>query len=141
MAKNLTAQEIAEKHARNLKNSVQDIRRGVERLTENPMEKAAGQEDKMRQNLLKSIDSGKWKAGLMRVSLEEWKEAVLTKGIDRIAVGIDAALPAQVEFYGQLIEHQNRLSAKINNMPDLTLEDSIARMTAQVRGMADFVRR
>ena len=68
MAK-LTATEFQEKHARRLKAAVEDVRRGIDRVTENPCEKAAAKQDKMLTNLTAAVSSGKWAGGLKRVSL------------------------------------------------------------------------
>lgn len=137
----LTPEEYAEKHARNLKASLPDIRSGVERVTESPTAKAAARQDKMLANLTEAINSGKWAAGLRRVSLEEWKVKTLAKGVNRIATGIDQAHDKVVSFATDLIAFENRLMATVEAMPDLTLEDSIARATAWIRGMAGFSRR
>ena len=58
MAK-LTASEFQEKHARRLKAAVEDVRRGIDRVTENPCEKAAAKQDKMLTNLTAAVSSGK----------------------------------------------------------------------------------
>lgn len=137
----LTPQEFQEKHARNLKASVPDIRRGVERVTDSPTAKAAAQQEKMLSRLTEAVASGKWAAGLRRVSLEEWKDKTLNKGIGRIAAGIDAAAPKVVAFATDLIAFENTLMSRIEAMPDLTLEDSIQRATEWIRGMAKFERR
>ena len=65
----LTAQEFQEKHARRLKASTEDMRKGVEKITESPTAAAAAKQDKMRNNILESIDNGKWANGLKRVTL------------------------------------------------------------------------
>lgn len=137
----LTPEEFAEKHARNLKASVPDIRAGVTRVTESPTAKAAAKQDKMLANLTEAVSSGKWAAGLRRVTLEEWKEKTLAKGIVRIAAGIDAAHDKVVAFATDLIAFENTLMSRVGAMPDLTLEDSIARATEWIRGMAGFSRR
>jgi len=134
----ITPQQYAEKHARRLKASTEDIRLGVTRVTESPTEKAAAKQDKMLANLEESVRSGKWARGLRRVSLADWKEKTLSKGIGRIAAGIDAAHDKQVDFATQLFAHENQLLAQVGAMPDLTLEDSISRATAWIRGMAQF---
>ena len=67
----LTPEQAQEKHARRLKGSIEDIRLGVERVTTSPTQLAAAKQDKMKMRLLASIDSGKWSAGLKRVSLDE----------------------------------------------------------------------
>jgi len=136
----ITPEEYAEKHARNLKASIEDIRRGLTRVTESPTAKAADQQEKMLARLSEAVRSGKWAAGLRRVSLEEWKEKTITKGLPRIAAGIDAAHGKQVDFATALFAHENRLLGEIARLPDLTLEDSISRATAWIRGMSTFTR-
>lgn len=139
MAK-LTAQEFQEKHARRLKASVEDVRKGIDRVTENPCDKAAAKADKMLANLTASVTGGKWAAGLKRVTLEEWKRKARDIGVNRIAAGIDGASDKVVAFAEQLLPHIDREQAKIKAMPDVTLDDNINRMTSFIRGMANFKR-
>jgi len=141
MAVKITPQEYADKHARRLKASVDDIRTGVSRVTESPTAKAAAKQDKMLANLQAAVQSGKWKRGLERVTLEEWKKKTLEKGIGRIAQGIDSVRDQQVDFATQLFAFENGLLGKIDTMADLTLEDSISRATEWIRGMAKFERK
>jgi len=134
----LTPAEAREKHARNLKASVPDIIIGVNNVTEAPGVKAAAQVAKMRQNLLESIDSGKWADNVSAVTLAEWRSDMIDKGVNRIAAGIDGAASKVETFFGNLFPYQDSLQLELDRMPDLTLEDSIARMTKWVRGMANF---
>ena len=140
MAK-LTPKQAQEKHARNLKASVPDITLGVDRVTEAPGVKAAAKAAKMKANLVKSIDDGTWAARVSGVSLEEWKSHMKTKGIPRIAAGIDGAAVKTEDFFSQLFAYQDSIKSRIDAMPDLTLEDSISRMTQWVRDMAKFSKR
>ena len=132
--------EYQEKHARRLKASVEDVRAGIDRVTESPTEKAAAKQDKMLTNLTASVQSGKWAAGLKRVSLEEWKTKARDIGVNRIAAGIDGAADKVVAFAEQLLPHIDRGQAKIKTMPDTTLDDNINRMTTFVRHMSEFKR-
>jgi hypothetical protein len=134
----LTPEEFAEKHARRLKASVDDIRNGVSRVNEAPGVKAAEKKDKMLQNVTRAIQEGKWEQRVKAVTLDEWKTKMIDKGLNRIAAGIDAAKDKQVDFARQLLEYQTGLQNKVNKMPDLTLEDSLNRMTEWVRGMSKF---
>lgn len=138
MMARLTPSEAADKQARNLKNSVEDIRRGVERVTTSPTELAAAKKEKMKAKINESIDNGKWERNLRKVSLSDWKTAMIDKGVNRIGVGIDAAKPKVEQFYSELFPFQDSLKAKVRAMKDLTLEDSIARMNTFTRGMATF---
>ena len=58
-----------------------------------------------------------------------------------IDAGVDAASDKIEDFFGQLFQHQEGLERKVAGMSDLTLEDSIARMTTWVRGMSEFQRK
>ena len=137
---NITPEEFAEKHARRLKAAIPDIQAGIQKVTESPTAKAAAKKDKMLNNLNAAVQSGKWEAGLRRVSTEEWKEKFLTKGVQRISAGIDAAKDKVTSFATALLAHESSLQNSINQMPDLTLDDSINRMTAWARGMTKFKR-
>jgi len=139
MAK-LTAQEFQEKHARRLTASVEDVRRGIDRVTESPMIKAAAKKDKMLANLTASVNDGRWEKGLLRVSLEDWKTKTRDVGVGRIAAGIQAASAKVIAFAEDLLPHIDAGQAKLKAMPDITLEDNIARMSTFVRHMANMKR-
>jgi len=139
MAK-LTPAEFQEKHARRLKASVEDVRRGIDRVTESPTAKAAAKQDKMLTNLTAAVNSGKWAAGLKRVSLEDWKKKTRDVGVNRIAAGIDAAASKVVAFAEDLLPHIERGQEKIKSMSDVTLDDNINRMTTFIRHMSELKR-
>lgn len=134
----MTPQEFREKQARRLKGAVTDIQNGVNRVTEAPGKKAAQKQEKMKQRLNEKIDDGTWAQRVAAVSTEEWKEKMLTKGVGRIASGIDAAAGKVEAFAEQFLPHVAAVQAKVNSMPDLTIEDGINRMVENVRGMAKF---
>lgn len=137
----LTPEQAQEKHARRLKGSIEDIRLGVERVTTSPTQLAAAKQDKMKMRLLSSIDSGKWAAGLKRVSLDEWKQKTINKGLNRIGAGIDEAAAKTTKFYGELLPYIDTVKAKVDKMSDVTLEDSIQRATTFIREMSKFQRK
>ena len=137
MAK-LTPEQYAEKQARNLKNSLPDIRAGIERVSTAPGVAAAAAQTRMKDNLNRSIDDGRWAAKVRGVTLEEWKNAALNKGVDRIAAGIDQAHDKQVQMAGRLLAAVDSSAAKSNAMPKGTIQDSIARMTTFVEDMHKF---
>lgn len=137
MAK-LNAKEVTEKHARRLKGAIEDMRIGIEKVSVAPTAQAAAKQDKMKAKINAAIDSGKWANGLRAVSLEEWKGKITSKGLPRIASGIDGATAKVEKFYSQLLPHIDRTVADVKRLPDLTLEDSINRMSTFVRGMAKF---
>lgn len=140
MAK-LTPDEFVEKHARRLKGAVDDMRKGIERVSSSPTAAAANKKDKMRANVNASIDSGKWERGLRRVSLEDWKSKMVNKGLGRVATGVDEAAPKVRAFAADLLPYIDNLQGTVSKMPDTTLEDSINRMTTFIRGMSKFSRK
>ena len=132
--------QYAEKHARRLKAATPDIQAGIERVSVAPTALAAAKKQKMLSNLTEAVNSGKWEAGLRRVSLDEWKNQAVNKGLGRIAAGIDGAQDKVVAFAEKLITYENHILGDVEKMPDLTLEDSINRMTKWARDMAKFTR-
>jgi uncharacterized lipoprotein YddW (UPF0748 family) len=137
----VTPEQYADKHNRRLKAAIEDVRTGVQRVTESPTIKAAAHQDKMLAELTRAVQSGKWAQRLKAVTLEDWRAKMIDKGVPRIASGIDAARPKVVAFATELINYENTVLAEIDRMPELTIEDSIARATQWIRRMAAFTRR
>ena len=134
-------EEFAEKHARRLKGALEDVRTGIDRVTEAPTVKAAAKKDKMKTNLNAALDSGKWERGLKRVSLEEWKRKAIDKGVERTPRGIDDAHDKVVRFASELLPHVDAGKTAIKTLADVTLEDNINRMTTFIRHMSKFERK
>jgi len=137
----ITPDEFADKHARRLKGAIEDIRTGVMKVTESPTAKAAAKEQKMLQNLQSAVQSGKWSNRLKAVTLDQWQSQVINKGLGRVASGVDEARDKVTKFASQLLPYESDLKAKIDKMPDLTIEDSVSRATAWIRGMSKFERK
>lgn len=131
----LTADRISDKWGRRLKNAVPDIQAGIDTVTEAPTEKAADKQDKMRANLIKAIDEGRWAAGLRKVSLTDWKNKTKAKVGQRLAQGVDEAMPKRKAFDTYLVSTLNEVLPVINAMPDLTLDDSVNRVRALMEHM------
>lgn len=135
MAK-LNATEYAEKWGRRIKGSTEDIRRGVQRTAEAPGMAAARQVELMKQKLLASIEDGTWAKNVAGVSLQEWQEKMLEKGIPRLAQGVDAAQTKQVQMAEKLLADVDASVAVVNQTPRGDLETNINRMTTFAREMA-----
>jgi hypothetical protein len=131
----LTADQAAAKWGRNAQAAVGDYTEGVNRVTESPTEKAAAAEVKMLQNIMESINNGTWAASLRNITLEQWKTATATKGAQRYGPGVQAAIDKQAAYYRAAFPKIQALQDQIRGMPNLTIEDSIARAAAFMRGM------
>lgn len=137
----LSPEEFQEKQARRLKASLEDIKAGVMKVTESPTSKAAAKQEKMLTNLTASVTSGKWASRLRSVTVEDWRSKVVDKGLNRISAGIDGAKDKVIDFASQLLPFEASLQDTVSKLPDLTLEDSINRATAWIRGMSKFQRK
>ena len=136
----ISASEYSEKWGRKLKASTEDIRRGVERVTEAPGIKAAAKVAKMKANLMKALEDGTWERRVAAVDLGEWKDKTLKKGIGRISQGVDEAGGKMQDFASEFFPHLEEGQRKIAGMPDITLEDNINRASEMMRHNAKFKR-
>lgn len=128
-------QEYAEKWSRRLRGATEDIRRGVNRVDVAPGEKAAAAQDAMLQNLTEAVNSGLWASQVRAVSLADWKEATLNKGVARIPQGVEAATPKMVQIAQELLPAVDAAAEAAKRMPNVTLEDRINRMVTFAREM------
>ena len=135
---NTTPEDFVEKWSRRLKQATPDIEKGVARVTVAPTAEAVKKQSKMLTRLNEAVNSGKWARALSRVSLEQWKTATTEKGIPRISAGVDGATEKTLRFATALLSHEKSLVAKIETMPDLTIEDAVNRAATWIRGMSSF---
>jgi hypothetical protein len=120
------------------KNATGDYSRGIDRVTEAPGAKAAAKKEKMRQGINAAIDSGRWERNVASVSLGDWKNAAKNKGAQRISAGLDEAKSKMVSTFQAILDHQDAILAKLENMPDLTPEQREERALFVMREMRKF---
>jgi hypothetical protein len=132
--------DIARKWQRNLSGSVESIRSGVAAVDQSPTEKAAARSDQYLIGVQNAVDSGKYQAGLRSVSLEQWKQAMLDKGVPRIASGAAAGEPKMQAFLQEFLPYVEQGQRMLDNMPRGSLAENIARSTAMIEHLANFHR-
>ena len=132
----LDANSISEKWARRTKAAVSDVQAGIMRVTESPAQKAVAKAQKMKQNLIASIDNGTWAKRLGAVSLDDWKQKTAQKVGERLSGGVDGAAEKRAKFDGWLVNTLNGVLPKIASMPDMTLEDSVNRVRTLMEHMS-----
>ena len=132
MAKDPNA--AAQKWAANLAGATQAIRDGVQGVSTAPGQLAAQKKQLYISGVTASAD--KWARNVASVSLQEWQNAMTTKGVDRIASGAQAAQPKMAQFLGRLIPFQENLKRQLPARG--TAEQNLARMNQFVRGMMNF---
>lgn len=136
----LTPQEAAEKWARKASAASQDYQRGIERVRESPTAKAVQKKDKLVQGFQDAVNSGKWETNTARVTLQEWQRAASQKGVPNFATGIQASQAKTQGAYQRLFPLIDQAQNAIQNMPDTTLEQRLARSTAFARAMSEGAR-
>jgi hypothetical protein len=129
-------QQVASKWARNLGASTQDITDGVNAVTTSPTQAAAAQQAAMLQKLTAAVNNGKWARGLNRVSLADWKTAMISKGVQRVASGAQTAEPKMAKFMTDFLPVAQQVSQQVKAMPKLTLQDSKNRVNAAIDAFA-----
>ena len=138
MSVKITPKESAALWAERLGGATARIALGVERVSEAPGQKAAAAVDKMRANINAALDSGRWESEVARVTLPEWKKAMLEKGVPRIRSGATAAIPEVEAFATALFVKIESEQSKLEGMPSISLQDNVTRMVQFVTGMAEF---
>lgn len=132
-----TPTEAAQAWAQRLAGSTERITRGVQNVTTAPGQAAARQKAVWAQNVAASQD--KWASRVAAVSLPDWQQAMVQKGVQRVAGGATAAQPKMEAFMGQLLPY---IQSGLGSLPARgNLDQNIGRMTAWARHMANFQRR
>lgn len=133
-------QEVAKRWADQLGAAGQKIRAGVEAVTESPMEKAAQRTDAWVAGVQRARDDGSYERGLRSVTLQQWKQAMIDKGLNRIGSGASAAVPKMTAFMTQFLPHVQAGVQMLQSRPRGDLSQNIGRMVAIVEHLASFRR-
>lgn len=133
-----TPAQVAAKWAQRAQGATQALQDGINNVTVAPGQLAAAKQDKMLANLTAAITSGKWANNVAAVSLQSWKDSMLTKGVQRYGSGVSAAQTKFQSFMSKLLPYQANIQAQLATMPDLTLQDNINRAIYVMQQMAAF---
>lgn len=131
-----TPQEAAAKWRQNLSASTQAIQQGVQNTTVAPGQAAARQQAQYIAGVQASAQ--KWATNVSKVSLSDWQQSMIQKGLPRIAGGATAAEGDFTDFMTKLLPYQNNLKGTLPARG--SLEENIARSAAWIRGMSNFSR-
>lgn len=139
MAKNPNT--VAQKWSRNLAASTTAITEGVNAVTVSPTIKAAAAQEAYLAGVQRAVADGKWERGLKRVTLEDWKQAMLAKGVSRIASGAAQAVGKMEGFLAEFLPHVEQGQRMLDNMPRGDLATNIQRAVAMMEHNSKFKRR
>lgn len=133
---NLSPSQIADRWASQLGAASSKIQAGVQAVTVSPTQKAASAVDRQVQGVINAAQSGKTQRALQAVTLPQWQQAFINKGLPRIASGATAAKPKMQAFMTQFMPF---LSNAVQSLPARgDLEANIARQNALTRAIAGF---
>lgn len=134
-------QQVADKWARNLGASTQSITQGVQSVTVSPTSKAADRAAAYIAGINRAVQDGKFQAGLRRITLEDWKQSMLSKGVARIASGATAAVPKFAQFMGEFLPHLEAGQRILESMPRGDMPQNVQRAVRMMEHNATFRRR
>lgn len=131
-----SAQNVAQKWLRGVSGSAEAYKQGVNEVTVSPGERAAQNIDLMIAKLQAMRDDGSLAQAMRDVTLDEWKQAAIQKGAQRLASGAQAAVGDMENFLVQFLPFADQVA---KNLPQRgTLEQNIERMNQNVRQLAGF---
>src|ERR1051326_1303646 len=128
------AATVAKRWSTNLGASTEKIREGVQAVRVSPGTAAAAQADVWVQNTTAAKE--KFRRNVSRVTITDWQDAMLNKGLNRIGTGATAAEAKMEQFMGKLLAFHE--SARGSLPPRGNLEANIQRAVAWIRKMATF---
>jgi hypothetical protein len=128
---------VAAKWSTRTQAAQQDYVSGVQNTDKDPTALAIAQGQRYIQRTTESFNNGKWANGLRRAGKAGWQSATIAKA-SSFASGVAASEAKVQSAFGPLLAYESTLQGRINSMPNVTLQDRIARMTAWVTGMADY---
>ena len=137
---NLDPATVAQKWANNLGAATTAIKNGVTAVTTAPTQMAAAAVGKWQAAVQTQKAANDFVNALSKVSLAQWQQAMLQKGLNRIGPGAQAAIPKFTTFLQQFLPFEQNIAQQVRSMPSITLNDRIARMVAMATQLATFQR-
>lgn len=127
----LTPQQTAEKWAQRTGAATSDWERGIQNVTVSPGQAAAAAADKWQAGVANA--KGKFAANSQAVSLQDWKNAAVSKS-SRYAQGTQAGVGKMQRHLMEFLPLQQQVTDAVRAMPSTTPEQREQRAIAQMRG-------
>ena len=137
----ISPQEAAEKLARRAAGATADYAAGINRVTgESPGQRAAAKSAKWRAGLQQAFADNKWENRVASVSLQDWKNAAITKGQQRYAQGVQEGAAKYQQFAQEFFPFQQAIVDRANAMDDQTPEARIQKAVFIMQETAKYRR-
>lgn len=132
----VNAQQWLTKWGNNLNAAGPYIQSGVNAVKTAPGVAAAAQANLMLTNITASITSGQWAKAVSGVTLGQWQQAMINKGIPHISAGVTSAQANKSAQITALLNAVDTSVAAIQNLPKGGLQNNINRAVAYMNAMS-----
>ena len=132
---------ILEKWKRNAAAATEDMKRGAMAVTESPTIKAARSVDKMVRNLQDSVASGRYANACNKVSVTDWQNAYVNKGLRNFTNGVANISPAAQKAMADQQQYAEQVKNELASMPTDTEAQADQKMLAAVAKMRAYGKR
>lgn len=133
---NLDPTSATAKWVANLSGATTSITQGVQAVQTAPGQQAAKQVNTWLAKIQQS--SAKWQKNVAAVSLQDWQNSMINIGIPRIASGAQQKQSKYLAFAQSFYPYLATGQAKVKAMPNVTLQDGIARAVAMIQYNAAY---
>lgn len=130
----LTAEQVAQKWGRNFGGSRQSYIDGINAVTESPTARAAARAEHWQQQVSSSDALSRYRAGLNRVTLQQWKAAAVEVGAARLTAGAERGQMKMAAFMREFLPFLRQNLATLNaETPRGDFEQNLRRMERMAR--------
>ena len=133
-----TSADIAAAWSRGLLNAKAKIQSGVNAVTVAPTQKAAAAVDKYLSGVQDAVSSGRYVKRLQAVSLQDWKDSIINKGMKNLDNGVRQGETKVTKFMDQYMPFIRQVSARIQSMDSGGRSNAMARIEANLDALEQF---
>lgn len=133
-----SAQQAATNWATGMSQAGTKMTAGINAVTEAPTAKAAARADAYLAGVQRAVANNKWQSGLLAVSLQSWKSAMIDKGVGRASSGAQQAKPKVVAFMTQFLPYLQQGVQALAATPRGDLQTNIQRAVTMMQHNANF---
>lgn len=134
--KNVNPATAATNWATGMANSGAKMTAGVNAVSEAPSVAAIAAIPRMVQGIQQAAADGRIATGLQRVTLQQWQQAMIQKGVARVSAGATAAKPKMQNFFTQFIPY---LQQGVQQLPPRgDINQNIQRAVSMMQHNAGF---
>lgn len=130
--------DVAAAWSRGLLAAKSKIIAGVNAVTVAPTQKAAAAVDKYLSGVQEAVNSGRYVKRLQAVTLADWKDSLINKGMKNLDNGVRQGENKVVKFMDQYLPFIRQASARIQQMPSGGRANAMDRVSANLDALAQF---